>query len=132
MDDGRMYNGELRLASLLADWNPRKSLIDWRESAIQGRKVMVDHLGRLDDALGLEGEVRTLSDEMRHHARHNYGSNAQDMERKAKERWADEVDVMQRSIDELLDALQGIHNRNERHGRSVRIKLLLKHGRIQE
>ena len=84
MDDGRMYNGELRLAA-----------------AIGGG---MDHLGRKDAA----------------------------QEPTAAEILLEELHDRHKDIEELLDALQGIHNRNERYGRSVRNKLLLKHGRIKE
>ena len=49
----------------------------------------------------------------------------------ATERCLEELHDMEKDMNELLDALQNLHSRNERYDRSVRIKLLIKHGRIQ-
>ena len=52
--------------------------------------------------------------------------------RKAHAERVREVFALDKEKEELLDALQNLHSRNERYDRSVRIKLLLKHGRIQK
>ncbi len=43
------------------------------------------------------------------------------------------TDKLQRDLDEALDAIEYVHSgQNERYARGLRIKLLIKHGRIKE
>ncbi len=47
--------------------------------------------------------------------------------------WPAEASKLRRDLDEALDAVEYVHSgQNARHARSLRIKLLIKHGRIKE